>query len=234
VSGRKAGLVGRLEKHDDEAGGEDAEEDEEEDDAEDEEEESDEEADSSAADDPIRHYCGAKHTRGRCQRLVKTASLRCNWHQASQKPGRAPKRSARKRTRPSRSDPSPGHKRLSLSPTRHPPERTPASRTLCDLEHLKKLMELTTSVTNRSAAEPTPVTGHDVHKMHMDMINAVGWMGGAREGTAQGMAMRASGMPHEDASVTSVLERLSPQQYEEKFREMGVAEVDDLCAIQDS
>jgi hypothetical protein len=162
VSGRKARLVERLEKRADEAGGVDGKEVEEEDDAEDEEEESDEETDSSAADDPIRHYCGAKHARGRCQRPVKTASLRCNSHQASQKPGRVPQRSARKGTRPST---SPGH-----SPTRHSPERTPASRTLCDLEHLKKLMELTPSVTNRSAAEPTPVTGHDVHKMHMDMV----------------------------------------------------------------
>lgn len=146
---------------------------------------SDSETDSDL--DGAGHLCDAETVRkGRCQRLVKAPGEHCYIHRKRSGHTRSPTRQRTPRTGRKRSpkrDSPLDPKRVRGSSTdshgRHPPSDNPAgSTTLGDLEHLKKILELSTSITaTLQPASVKPMSGHDmfanIHGMHMDVINGL-------------------------------------------------------------
>jgi hypothetical protein len=111
-------------------------------------------------------------------------------------------------------------------------------RTTRGLEDVKKLLELTTSLSSEKR-----VTGHDVHDMHIEMIRALrvqhGLMmsGGSDAPVGHNMTMGAPGMQRDlsplTQSVRGLLATLGLGHLGEKRREEGVTEVGDLWDLAD-
>jgi hypothetical protein len=201
VGGRKAELVGRLKKHDKEDGEEDEEEDE--------GEESDEETDS---DEPKRHYCDANHSRGRCRRPVKAASVRCNSHQPSPKRARAPKRSARQT--PSPRTPSP--KRQAFEPSTTSLKDLARMGEVKDvLAEFKAMMNIFTPNTGAVAAVPS-------HEKYMEIIRAVTSNGQSRAPEPEVVRVH---------TVDSVLSTVGCFKHKQAVLAEGVVEAEDLYAL---
>jgi hypothetical protein len=263
--GTKPELLQRLEEHeekkrkrlnkdkeeekgdDDEDEGDEGEDEQEEEEDEDEEED---EEDKTASDPPAQHHCNADNARnGHCQRLVKAPGEHCHSHQnASQRPGRKrppagkhTPRTGRKRSskRDSTLDPKRARGSSPGSHGRHSPSDSPAgSTTLGDLENLKKIMEFSQSMnaTLQPASALKPMSFHDLHEMHMDVIH--GLVGVPGNSTARSRAMGVHGVPDEEATavqtVKSVLVALHLQQHEAAFHRLGVREVADLVNLHES
>jgi hypothetical protein len=253
--GNKSELLERLAEH--EKGKSDRSSREEEDDeAEDEGEdegENEEEDDTTDSDvkSPEGYVCDAVNARkGRCQRAVKVLGAHCHSHQVGAKRLGRKSPATRSRTpraglkRPAKHDSPLDTKRArSQSPEVHgsssPNNNPTGSTTLLDLEHLKKILELSRSITG--PIEPAPVLNtvshHDIHEFHMDMMHGLMGMPDARSSTAQSRTRRAQGVPNEQApaaqTVKSVLSVLELQEYEAAFHSLGVREVADLVNLEE-
>jgi hypothetical protein len=224
------------------------------DEGESEKEEEEEEGDSTDSDvkSPEGYVCGAVNARkGQCQRAVKVLGEHCHSHQVGAKRlgrknpatrGRTP-RTGRKRP-PKHDFPLVNKRARGQSPEAHgsnSPSNIPTgSTTLGDLEYIKKILDLSRSITG--PIEPAPVlntaSNHDIHEFHMEMMH--GWMGmpDARSGTAKSRTKRVLGMANEQApaaqTVESVLLVLHLEQYAAAFHALGVREVADLVNLEES
>jgi hypothetical protein len=224
-------------------------------------EESSEDSDSDRA--PQKAYCGVSHSRGNCKKLVRKRGDHCCQHRAQDSPPQG-ERGARTPKVSSADSPPQGEPqgrgartpkvssaRISPpSPKKHCPAPATLAATLHDLEGLKKVMEATQGFHDREPSTAKPVDGHDVHKMHIEMLKALGVnnrpmvlnMGGAGVPSGgQHMAMAAPDMQRWGTSatathsLTSALEHFGLQRHEKRFREEGLIEADDIlqCSVEE-